>query len=311
MGRGSPRQTVRELLTPKQVGRAIGVSEASLKRWCDKGLLPTVRTVGGHRRLPLNGVLQFLRETKQPIIRPEILGLPAISGLGETVISHATEKARLALEAGDDEQLQSLLFNLYLAGHSICDLCDRVLAPAFEAIGDRWAHGSVEVYQERRAVEITRRALFMLSQALPHASSAAPRAFGGTVEHDPYILGTSMAELVLREVGWNAESFGAHHPFATLRAAIEQQRPRLVWLSVSWIEHVPEFIAEFATLYTTAQRCDALLVVGGRALTEPIRRQLSYSSYCDTFRHLVDFARQHAPRAAASSEAAAGTAPHE
>ena len=49
-----------QLLSPKQVARALGVSESSLKRWCDKGLIPTERTAGGHRRLPLAGVLDFL-----------------------------------------------------------------------------------------------------------------------------------------------------------------------------------------------------------------------------------------------------------
>jgi predicted site-specific integrase-resolvase len=37
----TPAQNARGLLTPKQVARAIGVSESSLKRWCDKGVLPT------------------------------------------------------------------------------------------------------------------------------------------------------------------------------------------------------------------------------------------------------------------------------
>ena len=75
-----------EQLTPKQVARAIGVSEASLKRWCDKGLIEMVRTVGGHRRLPLSSVLQFLRSSGHQLVRPEILGLPPTTGTGLTVM---------------------------------------------------------------------------------------------------------------------------------------------------------------------------------------------------------------------------------
>jgi excisionase family DNA binding protein len=65
---------MKELITPKQVARAIGVSESSLKRWCDRGLIPTVRTAGGHRRLPISGVLSYLRETGHEMVRPELLG---------------------------------------------------------------------------------------------------------------------------------------------------------------------------------------------------------------------------------------------
>ena len=54
---------MRELLTPKQVARAINVSESSVKRWCDKGVIPTQYTAGGHRRIPLSGLMEFLRSS--------------------------------------------------------------------------------------------------------------------------------------------------------------------------------------------------------------------------------------------------------
>jgi len=65
---------MKELISPKQVALALGVSEASLKRWCDKGLIPAIRTAGGHRRLPINGVIHFIRQTGQHLVRPEVLG---------------------------------------------------------------------------------------------------------------------------------------------------------------------------------------------------------------------------------------------
>ncbi|REJ93532.1 MAG: helix-turn-helix domain-containing protein [Planctomycetota bacterium] len=48
-----------DLLTPKQVARAISVSESSIKRWCDRGAIATQYTPGGHRRIPLSGLLEF------------------------------------------------------------------------------------------------------------------------------------------------------------------------------------------------------------------------------------------------------------
>lgn len=286
----SNRPFVRELLTTSQVARAIGVSEASMKRWCDKGMLPAVRTVGGHRRLPLNGVINFLRQTGHPLVRPEILGLPATTGTGQTVVAAAVTQFTQAVESGDEEQVCRLIFNLYLAGHSACDIADRVIGPSMQHVGERWSHGDVHIYQERRGVECVLRAIHQLRTALPSVPSSAPYAMGASSEGDPYALPTALIELVLREAGWRAESFGTNIPFANLRTAIEQRRPRLFWLSVSYIPTGFDFLSAYADLQQGASQCGTALVVGGRALSEDFRRQMSYSAFGDNLRHMVSFA---------------------
>ena len=67
-----------DLVSPKQVARAIGVSESSLKRWCDQGLIKTVRTAGGHRKMDIAEVLRYVREQDHKLVSPEILGLPPV-----------------------------------------------------------------------------------------------------------------------------------------------------------------------------------------------------------------------------------------
>jgi len=288
---------MKDLLTPKQVARSIGVSEASLKRWCDKGTVPSIRTAGGHRRLPLNGVMQFLRQRGYPIVRPEILGLPAATGRGKETIERARSQMRPALETGDEQQVARLVFDLYLAGHSACDICDQVIAPAFHDIGARWQHGEIEVYEERRGCEVCMRVLYQLRRILPSVPDSAPHAIGGTLEGDPYTIPTLMVEIALREAGWRADSYGIGHPFSTLCAAIRAVRPRLFWLSVSTIASVPDFLVAYSKLYDTAVECGVPVVVGGRALTEEVRRTIQYTSHGDTLRHLVSFARTLNPRA--------------
>src|SRR5215207_10536644 len=44
------RTTAGRRLTSKEAARVLGVSEASVKRWADSGLLPMEKTAGGHRR---------------------------------------------------------------------------------------------------------------------------------------------------------------------------------------------------------------------------------------------------------------------
>lgn len=288
---------MKDLLSPRQVALAIGVSEASLKRWCDKGLLPTSRTAGGHRRLPVEGVIHFLRQTGHGIVRPEVLGLPTATGKGLPTVERAAEILGLAMDKGDEEQVDRVVLDLYLAGHSARDIFDKALAPTFHGLGDRWEHGKVEVYEERRACTLALRVLSHMRRLLPPLPENAPLAVGGTLEGDPYTLPTAMVEIALREAGWRAESLGSGHPVDTLCRAIRKERPRLFWVSVSAFPSPETLAADCDTLYETAVSHDSALVLGGRALSEEIRRQIRYSAYCDTLDHLVSFARTLLPAA--------------
>ncbi len=282
---------MKDVLTPKQVARAIGVSEASLKRWCDKGHIPFARTPGGHRRLPISGVIQFLRETGQPIVRPEVLGLPSTTGLGETVIDRSVEGLVRALELGDEEQARTICFDLYLAGHSALDICDRVVAPTFHHLGERWQHGDIEVYQERLGCEITLRILYELRVFLRTPDRDAPHALGGTLIQDPYAIPTTMVEVVLHEAGWRAQSMGTGHPVETLCAAIDDKKPRLFWLSISTADSAEALVDDGNELYRCAAEKKAALVLGGRALNDDVRKRINYSAFCDHLQHLIAFAK--------------------
>ncbi len=281
---------MRSLVTPKQVARAIQVSESSIKRWCDRGLIPTQYTAGGHRRIPMSGLMEFLKQGRHKLVRPEVLGLPATTGQTERVIDRAADNLVEALVRGDDEQCRQIAFDLYLAKHTLTAICDQVFAKAFEAIGDRWECGEAEVYQERRGCEMALRILHELRSIVPLPLAGAPTAIGGAPAGDQYNLATTMVELVLREARWNAVSLGDNLPFTTLAAAIQTHRPHMFWLSCSHIADKTEFLAGYQSLYDEFG-LDVAFVVGGRALTEDHRQQMKYAAYCDNMQHLEGFAR--------------------
>jgi excisionase family DNA binding protein len=278
------------LVTPKQVAQAIGVSEASLKRWCDKGLLPARRTAGGHRRLPIDGVVQWLRKSRRPIIRPEVLGLPSNTGSGDGPIERSVELLKSALVAGDEVRCRQIVINLYLAGHGIVELGDRLIAPTFDALGSAWQHGDIEVYQERRGCEICMEILHELKTMLPVPVDDAPYAIGGTLAEDPYTLANATVELALREAGWLAESHGCCNPGETLAAAIRERRPNMFWLSVSTFGSVEALVASHEIISKAAEACGVTVAVGGRALTPLIRQEMASSVYCERLRDLVALA---------------------
>ena len=216
------------------------MSESSLKRWCDQGLIQTVRTGGGHRKLPLQDVIRFLREGKHEIICPELLGMPARSVQSEIGIAKGRTALTAALIEGNETVARQIVMDLYLAKHSISVICDEVLCGAFREIGQKWSCHSIEVYQERRGCEFAHRILYELRRSLP---SPDPRwkACGGTLTGDLYTLPTTVTELVLLNAGWEATSLGTSIPAESMVQAITNLKPRIFWVCVSHIENVNRF----------------------------------------------------------------------
>lgn len=276
-------------ISPRQLARAAGVSESSVKRWCDQGKIPQVKTAGGHRRLTLETATEFLREIGSEI-SPAVLGLPARKNRGTKVREDLARTFQQALIAGEEAVCRQIVFDLHLGGMRAALIFDKVIAPAFEMVGADWECGEVQIYQERRGCGLCLRVLDELKSVIPSAKASAPLAIGGAAESDHYTLPTSMVDVVLRQGGWRSQSLGSRLPFATLLQAIRDQRPALFWLSVSHIDDQERFIAEYGEFYEQAQSLVAV-VVGGRALVEPIRRQLRYSGFCDNMEHLEAFAK--------------------
>lgn len=285
---------MKERLSPRELAEAIGVSESSVKRWSDQGLIPVERTAGGHRRLPIGGVIQFVRNSDMTLVRPELLGLP-VTAAPEATDEDLHAAVVTALADGHEERFRAAVFRLYVEGMRAAEICDRHLAAAFHELGDRWAHGRLEVYEERRGVEVCRNVLYELSQAVPEPPAGAPRAVGGTLEGDWYSLPTAMVAIALKEAGWEARSFGSSHPLETLLAALEDQAPRLFWLSVSWVGDRGAVVEAVNRLHRAAVERGTALVVGGRALDDELKRRMRCSAFCDDLVQVQSLAAALAP----------------
>jgi MerR family transcriptional regulator, light-induced transcriptional regulator len=286
-------------LTPRQVARAMGVSEASLKRWCDRELIPSVRTAGGHRRLELGAVLQFLRESGRPLPAPEVLGLPSAVGKGPQVMANVAREATEALVAGDEERMRSLVISLFLSNHAVAEIGDEIIARAFADLGDRWQHGTLAVYEERRACEIVTRLLHELWRALPRRGDDAPLAVGGTLAGDPYTVANTLVEVALRDARWRTVNLGCGLPAATVAAALTDLRPQLLWLSLTSSPAAEEAVAGAPELTSAARMAGTRIVLGGRAVDESLLERMPGAIRVDGLRDLV--ARQMPPGSVAMS----------
>lgn len=278
-------------VSPKVAARALGVSESSLKRWCDRGLLLVTKSGGGHRKVAVAELLRLARIQGRELAAPELLGLPARSTRVRRPNEGLSPKESLAgaLLAGQEQSARKIIFDLLLTTFSLSELCDSVISAAFALIGDRWACREADVYQERRACEIMSRILgeLRLQQAPPAPGTCA---IGATIAGDHYSLASTMAELVLRGQGIQATSLGTSIPIDSCVHATAALRPAIFWLSVSHIADEETFLQEFARLSAACDESATALIVGGRALVTPLREQMVYAAHCDSMRQLERFA---------------------
>jgi MerR family transcriptional regulator, light-induced transcriptional regulator len=276
-------------LSTAEVARALGVGVTTVKRWVDEGVLPAHRTVGGHRKVPLADVLRLVREGDLPRADLSLLtnSPAAAAGPGQ----FAPELFR-ALRKGDGQAARALIQVAYESGASVETLADEVIAPAMERVGHGWADGSLDVYQEHRGTQVCLAALLGLRSLLePPPGRDRPLAVGGGPEGDPYLLANALAEMVLREQGWEAVNLGPNTPLPSFRKALRELRPRLLWLSCGYLADAESFLAQYGELYREAERAGVAVAVGGRALNEAVRGRMRYTTFGDGLKHLAAFAR--------------------
>ena len=281
--------------TPKQVSLAIGVSESSIKRWCDKGSIIAQYSTGGHRRIATSGLLNFIRGSRYALSNPTAIGLPERLPIADLPSEELLKRIVDSLVSGDEVSMRQLAIELFLAGNSIAKICDEFIAPAFVELGDLWECSRIDVFQERLACKMSQRILNDLRILIPDPIPGAPVSIGASPQGDFYSLPSMMVELTFRDCGWQSTSMGENVPLASLATAIQTYSPKIFWISASHLESKEKFITEFTQLYNQFSGTVSF-IIGGRALTEEVRARLPKVLFCENLYQLTQHLGGLAPQ---------------
>ena len=267
-------------ISPRDLAQAIGMSESSLKRWADRGLLSVTRTAGGHRRIRVKDAIRFVRERKLIISTPGALGLPGSVSSGiesnEGSLGHSTHldasnsPFTQLLERGQGELAEAYLVGRFLAGESIAALGDRIIRPALEQLGIG-PHGAEEILKEHRATQVCMQAIEQM-RAMSCLESPGFRAVGGGAAGSSYMLPSQLVAALVEESGGRAVNLGANTPIRALRCeAFSNERGRgpadLVWLSVSEPLVDSDEQDALMVLINDCANSNIQLMLGGRAVS--------------------------------------------
>ena len=251
-----------ELLTTHDAARLLGVGTTSVKRWADAGLLPCVKTPGGHRRYPRSAVEALLGVHANGGAErgiPDTGGAdPGVPPTAEWV--HAWV-VRLTKGRGADEIITALLAERDARGKwsAVADRLSHVLTE----IGRRWANGHLSVLQEHLASERFARGIAR-ALATIELGDDAPRALLLVTPGDDHTLGLSLAELCLREAGWSTEWAGRRTPIDTVSRFVEAEPMALIAVSASEVSNDgPALLALANHLGTICRARHVQLLLGG------------------------------------------------
>ena len=284
-------------LTSKEAARLLGVSEASVKRWADGGLLPMVKTAGGHRRFRPEDVAVFRRRNLKEA------GGAAERVSGQTrqasdVTLHDGAKrvetaGRLydALVAGHADEAAAILVSLHLDGVGVAALADEILCPAMRRVGALGHQGELSVAQEHVATRAALEAVHALRSSLDAREAHGQRAVCCAAEDDFHELPVQVASLTLEAGGWEVVNLGTSTPFYALAEAIERIAPRIVCVASTILEGLDRAAREFGDVRRAAARFGAGLVLGGAGFAgEDLRRRFPAELYAEGFTQLEEFA---------------------
>lgn len=283
-------------LSTLEAAAALGVSVSTVKRWVDEGCLPAHRTAGGHRKLLRADVLALARSGVVPSQDLAAL-LPVNDHRGSVQAESVAAALEAVLLAGRAAEVRALLRRAYRGGLPLAQLADVVISPVMRKIGHQWEAEKIDVWHEHRASQLCLAALHELAAEIGQsAEKNRPVAVGASPAGDPYQLSSVLAQLVLSEAGWNAINLGPNMPLANLALAAKQLRPKLIWLSASYLADRERFLREYRAFYRQAQQLSAAVAVGGPALSDAVRSQMPYTTYGDGLTHLAAFAQSLHPR---------------
>jgi methanogenic corrinoid protein MtbC1 len=276
----------------------LGVSEASVKRWADSGLLPMEKTAGGHRRFRPEDLAAVRRAgpTAGEAPLPWKRGTPSARAAQSPELAPAREAALAeetfrALLDGRDEELSALLVSLYLDGHGVGQLADGLLCAGMRRVGDLWHAGELSVAQEHVATRTAVVAVQTLQASLQGAGDERMRALCCSVEDDFHELPLRLAALTLEASGLAVFNLGPSTPFNALAEAVHRFRPELVCVSSTVLLRLDRAAYDYGGFQKAARRAGAAVVLGGAGFREEgIRRRMPADLYAESFRQLEEFA---------------------
>jgi len=282
-------------LTTKDVARLLLVSEATVKRWADDGLLLPKKTVGGHRRFSIQSVARLRREqgiapaaqsSTKRVRKKMVPGrLPSAESFSELLLSD------------NEAEATAQLIDAYLQNNALATLFDTTITNAMHRVGDLWFNGTITIADEHLATRVMLSALQKLRGIVVPGQATGLKAVSCGIEGDLHELPIHLAEIIFESEGWDITNLGPNTPLFSLRDMVAQKKPDLVCISARSIVDLDRATTEYAQLRKIIEKINGTTVLGGEGFRDSnLRQRFPAEFYAESFAGLSTFVNELAKK---------------
>lgn len=282
----------KRMLSTIEVARALGVSAPTIKRWADEGLLAAEKTVGGHRRFPIEEVVGFQAKQGQGLKHQDHLPELSLKSRDYAGAESSTDSIFDALLTGDSQQVAAIIVNAYMHNVSMAFIFDRMICPAMRTIGELWFQGELTIAQEHLATRTVLEAASSLRGFSKLPTPIPLKTICCSVEEDFHELPVYLAQTLLESFGATVINLGTNTPFFALAEALDDHHPKLVCVSSTILNNVDRAAREYKGLHLMTEKRGILIILGGKGFAdERLRRRFPADLHAESFEQLTTFMR--------------------
>jgi methanogenic corrinoid protein MtbC1 len=176
-----------------------------------------------------------------------------------------------AIEDLDEKRLEEILSRASV-NLSQPELLQEVLVPMIKNIGDNWKNGSMRIYHEHLASAVIKTFLSNLIATFK-VEQSAPEIIIATPKGQMHELGALLVAFAAASEGWWVTYLGPNLPAEEIAAAVQQNKPKALALSLVYPPDDPDINVELTKLAKYLNK-DTIIFVGGNS-AESYKQPLS------------------------------------
>ena len=240
---------VKEMLSLNEVAERLGLHYMTVYKYVRSGKLPGTKNDGSWEVAEKD--LSTLSELE-----------PAPPGRGHRALGKRSGLFLQAIVAGDQSGSWSIINGALESGASVEDVICEVVVPALRSVGDEWAHGRLQIFEEHRATSIVIASLGRM-QGLPQRRGRKR----GTVliacpPNETHGLPAAICAELIRSRGFNPFNLGADNPIETIINAASST-DELVAVILSTVSSTPQKVVVDSVEMLTKGLPGTPIMVGG------------------------------------------------
>jgi excisionase family DNA binding protein len=287
------RQYMKQSYSTKELAKMWDVSESTIKRWSDAGMLRCRKTIGGHRKFELEDVIEFQNQCDLAKKEAAEKGKAECSGelkrlLNESDFQGLASCYRQAALAGQAVLVSSLLCQYNQHGFSLATIGEQIIKPAMHEVGEMWRTGKIRVLDEHLATLSTMEALTDLHEQVAKNASPDRLAIVGCSEGELHQLASILVRDILEAEGWKVVYLGSHTPLFSFAEAINRFKPQLVCISITMMDNLERAVRDYEALRRAALKHETKIIIGGAALKcDEVRARFRGALYMEGLHDLL------------------------